>query len=408
MFCAAGGRRGRAGRLGREHARRARGGGARLHLRQGDPRRQPRHARRQPGPVRAALAAAGLLHAARRGPGARALGGAPRDGSAQPRRPLHAEPDAGQREGRGRCGRGDGQPGRVALARPAQAPFRAGDGRARAARARRRQGPRGRDAHALDTLGALDGSVELAATSGLARHDPGRRVRSARGDGCLAAAGPAHRGRPVDARRLDERERGARVARRGRVRARAGRRPRARSRRRLRRGRRPRGARRDAGRAGPRARGGLPSGPLAARRARDRHDGRALHVPRLPRGRAPRRRGGPGRDPGRSRQRGARVGLHAHAGARRRPADAVHGSRLARDHLGEARRGPASRALGPRRDRSRPHGRPGLALRRPAVRRAHERRPAHGVRGRRTLRQQLRHARRPRLRQSPSATASAA
>ena len=94
-------------------------------------------------------------------------------------------------------------------------------------------------------------------------------------------------------------------------------------------------------------------------RARHGHDGRALHVPRLPGGRAPRRRGVAGRHPGRPRQHGARVGLHAHAGARRRPADAVDGSRLARDHLGAARGRPAPRALAPRRDRSRPHGRPG-------------------------------------------------
>ena len=51
----------------------------------------------------------------------------------------------------------------------------------------------------------------------------------------------------------------------------------------------------DAARARPRARGGVRAGPLAARRARDRDDRRALHLPRLPGGRPPRRRGGAGR-----------------------------------------------------------------------------------------------------------------
>ena len=150
-------------------------GARRLHLRQGHPRRQPRHARRQPGPVRAALAARRAPTRCARSARPRALGGAARDGAAEPRRPLHAEPDAGRREGRGDAAAEATatSQARVALARAPQAPLGAGDGR-------RPTLPRADDGKA----------PALAATAALADARRARRQRGARGHSAARAACP--------------------------------------------------------------------------------------------------------------------------------------------------------------------------------------------------------------------------
>ena len=179
------------------------------------------------------------------------------------------------------------QPGRVALARPPQAAVGAGDGRPRAARAADDGKRPSLATPMLGALGALDGSVELAATVRLAR--PCRSVPAAsarrwawarcscRAASPTAAAGPS----AADDR---ERERDWRMAAEFVLEPGGGHEIQAGAGYGARDGRAALAA--DAGRARPRARAALRPGPLADRRPRHGHDGRALLVPRLPRGRA--------------------------------------------------------------------------------------------------------------------------
>ena len=296
--CAGRRRRRRPRGLGRELPRRSHLRRTGFDLRQGDPRREPRHALRQPGPVRAAVAAARLVHAARGRQRARAFGRPARHGAAEPRLALHPEPDAGGREaaaGHAGVGRGE-EPPRVGLAHAAQAALGAGDGDGQGGRHRARGRPARADAqHADGRVPAPDAARgRPGGRHGRARRDvrrggaqPGdpRRPRRRRR---APPFRPPRRRRHVEPRRPRGRERGPRVAHGRRVRAAAGGVSRDQGRRGLRSGRheharrrRPRAARPHGGRA-------LRPGHVARERPAHGDGGRALHLHRLPARRAPR------------------------------------------------------------------------------------------------------------------------
>ena len=106
-----------------------------------------------------------------------------------------------------------------------------------------------------------------------------------------------------------------------------------------------------------------------------------------------RRRRGGGGAAGRPRDGRARVVRDAHAHAGRRPADAVDRGGLARDHVGSARRRPAAGALAALRAGCLALARSVRTRERAALLRVDAGRAADGVRGRRAVRAQRRHAR---------------